>query len=62
MLYYNSREALAAATALTIFVITALVAGFKLAFRGSRWTESIVTVTGGFLLGDASGIAVLLLP
>ncbi len=58
---YGSRIALSAGMGIMIFVITALIAGFKLAFREARWTGSLITVVVGTLVGGAVGIATWLI-
>lgn len=45
----------------TIFTISILWAGFKLAFQHAKWSEVSNIVIGGILVGGAAGLASWLL-
>lgn len=47
--------------AVTIFTITIMWAGFKLAWQHAKWSDISNIVIGGILVGGASGIAAWLI-
>lgn len=54
-------QAVLTGVAVTIFTITIMWAGFKLAWQHAKWSDISNIVIGGILVGGAAGIAAWLI-
>ena len=54
-------QSVLAGVAVTVFTITIMCAGFKLAWQQAKWSDISNIVIGGILVGGAAGIAAWLI-
>ncbi|MFX1824199.1 TrbC/VirB2 family protein [Acinetobacter sp. AS5] len=57
----SNVQSVLAGVAVTIFTITIMWAGFKLAWQQAKWSDISNIVIGGILVGGAAGIAAWLI-
>ncbi|MDV7561165.1 TrbC/VirB2 family protein [Acinetobacter baumannii] len=57
----SNVQAVLTGVAVTIFTITIMWAGFKLAWQHAKWSDISNIVIGGILVGGAAGIAAWLI-